>query len=108
MKHEGPHSGSSPYTDPETGEVCFGCKIRTLRFDGSAVSVGRQSRGTRPARVPDPAWERGVAGERRPGGGFMPYLNSNLTEIGVKEYGERRHELDAKRKAQLTNPTSTP
>lgn len=105
MIHDGPHDPDNPHIDPDTGEVCFGCKIRTLNFDGSATTVGRQSRGSRPGRVPDPAWERGVAGEHRPGGGFMPYLDHKLSEIGVKEFGERRHELEDKRARQLASPS---
>lgn len=106
MTHDGPHDPDHPYTDPETGEVCFGCKIKTLRFDGSATTVGRESRGSRARRtMNEPSWEKGVAGEHRPGGGFMPYLNSNLSEVGIKEFGERRHELTEKRRRQLATPS---
>ena len=58
-----------------------------------------------PPRKADPAWERGVAGEHRPGGGFMPYLNDSGTDVmRVKEAGERRREIDERVKRLKGDP----
>lgn len=62
----------------------------------------------RPDQLPtpaDPAWERGRAGEQRDGGGFMPFLDASGDQMGVKEYGERRHEVDEARDRQRNAPT---
>jgi len=108
MTHPGPHDPDDPYIDPDTGEMCFGCKVKSLRFDGSATTVGKQSRATRPPRRPDPAWERGVAGEKRADGSFMPYLDQRtLSPIGIKKFGEKRHHFEAERRAQVAPATST-
>lgn len=53
---------------------------------------------------------RGVAGEHRPGGGFMPYLkpdaNGVLQQVGVKEGRERRHEIRETRRRQREQATT--
>ena len=44
-----------------------------------------------PPRKQDPAWERGVAGEHRPDGSFMPYLRpADQTPMKVKEFADNR------------------
>lgn len=51
----------------------------------------------------EPSWEKGVSGERRADGSFMPYLDKEGQLIRVKAYGEQRHELeDARRKLAQT------
>jgi hypothetical protein len=51
-----------------------------------------------------PSWEAGVAGEHRVDGAFMPYLDSTLEPIGVKEMADDRHRLEAVRHRQLHDP----
>jgi hypothetical protein len=36
------------------------------------------------------SWEAGIAGEHRPGGTFMPYVNETGTPIGVHDWQHRR------------------
>jgi hypothetical protein len=54
----------------------------------------------------------GVAGEHRPGGGFMPYLVPTDTDPGrlrtvhTKEGRERRHEFTAIRDRQRQAPSA--
>ena len=44
-----------------------------------------------PPRKADPSWEKGVAGEHRPDGSFMPYLRpDDQTPMKVKEFAEGR------------------
>jgi hypothetical protein len=52
----------------------------------------------------EPAWEKGRTGEHRPDGSFMPYLDSKLEPIGVKEMAENRRSLTAIRDRQLHDP----
>lgn len=33
-------------------------------------------------------WEKGRAGEHRPGGGFMPYLGNDGTALPIKKFAE--------------------
>lgn len=51
-----------------------------------------------------PSWEKGIPTEARPGGTQMPYLNEKGDRIRVKEYGQRRHEIDAIRDRQRHAP----
>lgn len=80
---------------PEFVEGCTACKLDRIHFGaGTGVTTGNA-----PPSRPDPAWERGVAGEHRADGSFMPYLNPDLSPIGVKQASEQRHEIeDAKRR----------
>lgn len=78
---------------------CFGCRIRAkaLSYSRAASPTARSSKA--PPRTPDPAWERGLAGEQRPGGTFMPYLNAKGDPMHVKEAsGQRRRIADTRRK----------
>lgn len=83
--------GHGPWCDPG----CFGCKVAAVSVKASAATPNRfGSNGIAP-RTSNPAWERGIAGERR-GDSFVPYLDldRNLAPIRVKQAGELRHKLD--------------
>lgn len=74
----------------------YACALRAKGF-----SVSPAATPTRRNRIPtrhkaNPAWERGVAGEHRADGSFMPYLGDGNRKIHVKEAGERRREIDAR------------
>lgn len=59
--------------------------------------------GTKHKASPD--WEKGRAGEERPGGGFMPYISSGAGgSMGVKEHSERRVEVKRVRDRQRKDP----
>lgn len=53
-----------------------------------------------------PSWEAGIVTETRPDGSRMPLLKPSGAPLGVKEYGERRREVDAQVKA-LRTPATT-
>lgn len=85
----------------------YGCRKRREGF-------GYVSRSATPSRTykSDPtrrprfnSWEKGVSGEHRPDGSFMPYLNGKGERIHVKEFGENRRKLQAARARQLQGPT---
>lgn len=62
-----------------------------------------------PPAVPNPAWERGIKGETRPDGSFMPYLAPGTrSPLRVKEYGEKRREIDAAISNLKTRSTPLP
>lgn len=77
-----------PY-DPD----CYGCQMRDKgNFLHASAIPSRQN--SVPPRAADPAWERGVAGEYRVDGSFVPYLRADGEKIGVKEFGEKRHQYE--------------
>ncbi len=104
-RHDGDHDPEHPVV-LDDGSECLGCRIR----GGFVPALGRSVTATRtPSKKLRPmkgsSWEKGIAGETRPGGGFMPYLNpKTFSEIGVKEAGERRTEHTRIRESQLHNP----
>lgn len=85
----------------------FACKLRAKNFAlGPAIQTNRISNQRRTGpRTPDPAWERGVKGEVRPDGSFMPYLSPTTgAKLRVKEYGENRRQIDERVKRLKTDP----
>jgi hypothetical protein len=66
-------------------------KLRSLRFHTS----GSQSR--LPFREkPDGSWEKGIQGERRADGSFMPYVHaSDLTPITAKQMADNRRSYES-------------
>lgn len=84
--------------DGSHGDDCFGCRIQTVGFAPSAMPTRRNMV---PPRAPDPAWERGRAGERRVDGSWMPYLTASGDPIGVKQMQDKRAIYERARKRQL-------
>lgn len=99
--HEGPHDGLDPYYDDD-GEICFGCKIKTVSTEPGAARV-TQGYGGAHREVKEPSWEKGLAGEHRPGGGFMPYLDEHGKRIGLHQWQSERARLLPERKRQLAS-----
>lgn len=99
--HDGtPHSAREPHTPPPGERECFGCKVKAMREDSGltlgAAATPTQTKDRVKPRTPNCSWEAGVAGEHRPGGGFMPYLEPGTTSpMGIKQYSEERHKVDA-------------
>lgn len=93
--------GHGPWCQPD----CFGCKVATVAVDARRATPNRFGTNRVPPRQADPAWERGVAGERRPDGSFMPFVHAEgLQKIHLKEWGEKRHQFES----QLTQLRSAP
>lgn len=95
--HEGRCSGDEPV------DGCYGCELKAKNISLSSRIIPSRQNAV-PPRTPDPAWERGRAGERRPDGSFMPFLSPNRQTMGVKEYGERRREVDEQVKRLKSDP----
>jgi hypothetical protein len=79
-----------------------------MRREGVFAVPGRGQR--RPYR--DPAkhnhnsWERGITGEHRADGSFMPYVNSQGNQIRTKEYAEGRRTFESIRRDQISAPSN--
>lgn len=77
--------------DGRHGPECFGCRIQDkgIQFAPSATPSRMNDR---PPRSADPAWERGIAGEHRRDGSFMPFIHeSTMNPIHLKEWSENGH-----------------
>lgn len=51
-----------------------------------------------------PSWEKGLAGETRVDGSFMPYLNEHREEMGVHEFSNRRRDVESAVKRLKSDP----
>jgi hypothetical protein len=82
----------------------YGCELRRkgVRYSGSATPTARANRPFRPPV--NCSWEAGAAGERRPDGSFMPYLDDRGRKIRVKQWGEERTKLEEIRRRQVVGP----
>lgn len=78
--------------DGSHGEDCFGCRIQSVQFDPRATPSRRNNE---PPSKAAPAWERGIAGEHRRDGSFMPFIDDRtMNPIRVKQFGEHRHRYE--------------
>lgn len=84
----------------------YGCELRRkgIQLSYDASPTARARRPFRPSV--QPSWEKGVAGEHRADGSFMPYLHGDGSKIHVKEMGERRKELTEVRDRQVKAPVT--
>lgn len=82
----------------------YGCRLRAKGVQVSASAMpSRHNRKATPTEAP--SWEKGVAGERRPDGSFMPYVGADRQPIGVYEQAHRRHELTEQVSRLKADPT---
>lgn len=73
---------------PDPVDGCFACKLDTVSVD-ARMHARRTTRYVPPRKADNP-WERGVAGEHRVDGSFMPYIDQDYAPIGVKKFAENR------------------
>lgn len=85
---------------------CYGCVLRRKSVAVSpSATPNRSANRPQPFReMREPSWEKGIAGEHRPGGGFVPYLNPDGSRMGVKELADRRGHVEAGIKRLKTDP----
>lgn len=85
---------------------CYGCQLRakSIAVSDDAMPNRRDSRPFVPPRRANPTWERGVAGERRADGSFMPILDTAGGRMGVKAYSENRHQVEERVRQLKTDP----
>ena len=77
--------------DPDT--VCPDCG-ETVKRILQAPALTAAAAPSRMNKVPppqaNPAWEKGISGEDRRDGSFVPYVHADGTRIGVKEFADNR------------------
>ena len=96
--HDGPHNGHDPYSG------CYGCELKGKNLTLASAATPTRGRHQPMRPMVEPSWEKGKAGEHRPDGSFMPYLDSQLDPIGVKEMADKRPALEAVRHEQVHDP----
>jgi hypothetical protein len=74
------------------GDGCFGCKIQTIQI--SPYATPNRLHPERAPRTPNNSWEKGIPTDSR----GMPFLKADGSAMGVKEYGEKRHQIEEHRK----------
>ena len=78
-------------------KICQDCGEAVKRVH-QAFALTAAAAPSRQNKVPppqaDPAWERGIAGEHRRGGTFVPYLDADGTRIGVKKFADNRTKFE--------------
>lgn len=91
---------SSP---PATEADAYREKLRSLSF--GTVPGGSRTASAGKLRKPDlnNGWERGIKGERRVDGSFMPYIDQNGDPIRMKQWSENQHGYE-EQLAQLRKP----
>lgn len=91
------HEGCNP-------PCSYGCSLRQKGVAVAPSAMPSRMNNTPPPKA-DPAWERGIVTEKRPDGSVVPILDSNLKPIRVKQYAQKRREIDAGLR-RVKNPTT--
>jgi len=80
--------------------VHYGCILKRKGIYLSADAVPNRT-NMRPSVMNEPSWEKGILTEDR-AGYKVPVLNADLSgPVGLKEYSENRHAIDAARQRQI-------
>jgi putative FmdB family regulatory protein len=77
----------------EPDKICQDCGEavkRILQAPALTAAAAPSRQNKVPPPQANPAWERGIAGEHRRGGTFVPYLKNDGSRIGVKEFADNR------------------
>ena len=89
-------------------EICQECGEavnRVLQAPAFTAAATPSRRNKVPPPQADPAWERGIAGEHRRGGTFVPYLDSDGKRIGVKKFADNRTKYERILREKKTQST---
>lgn len=84
----------------------YGCdlKVKGVQVLPSATPTRTSNRPQSVRPMQQPSWEKGIAGETRPDGSFMPYLNEHREEMGVHEFANRRRDVEGAVKRLKSDP----
>ena len=74
--------------------VCLECGEeaikRILQSPSTTAAATPSVKNKVPPSKANPVWEKGIAGEHRPDGSFVPYVHNDGSRIGVKEFADNR------------------
>tara|TARA_B000000460_G_C21386338_1_gene336156 strand:- start:420 stop:734 length:315 start_codon:yes stop_codon:yes gene_type:complete len=74
-------------------QICQDCGEavrRVLQAPALTADAAPSTKNKVPPPQANPAWEKGIAGEHRRGGTFVPYLKNDGSRIGVKDFADNR------------------
>jgi len=78
-------------------KVCQDCgeTVKRVLQSPALTAAAAPSRMNKvPPRQANPTWEKGTAGQHRPGGTFVPYLKPDGSRIGVKDFADNRKKYE--------------
>ena len=77
--------------DPDTVcQDCGGTVKRILQAPALTAAAAPSRMNKVPPPQANPAWEKGIAGQHRRDGSFVPYVHADGSRIGVKEFADNR------------------
>lgn len=77
----------------------YACELRNKGVSiAHAATPNKVRKGKPGSNAEYNGWEKGLAGEKRPGGTFMPHLDGKGNTIGVKQFSEKRHQYETRLK----------
>lgn len=84
----------------------YACELRRKAPQVGVAGMVRHN-GKPPSKPRYNQWEKGKAGEHRPGGAWMPYIDGKGSEIPIKKYSEGtfRKDKEALDRARALNTT---
>lgn len=75
----------------------YGCELRQKGIGVPPSATPTRTPGKGRPQTANPWWEKQIVAETRPDGSKMPVLRpGTLTPLRIKEYGQRRAEIDSK------------
>ena len=69
---------------------CGGTVKRILQAPALTAAAAPSRMNKVPPPQANPAWEKGIAGQHRRDGSFVPYVHADGSRIGVKEFADNR------------------
>jgi len=81
--------------DPDTVcQDCGGTVKRILQAPALTAAAAPSRMNKVPPPKANPAWEKGIAGQHRRDGSFVPYVHADGSRIGVKEFADNRTKFE--------------
>ncbi len=89
--------------------VCVECgedaAKRILQSPATTAAATPSIKNKVPPPEANPVWERGIKGEHRRDGSFVPYLDSEGKRIGVKKWADNRTKYERLLREKKNQPT---
>lgn len=91
---------------PEPCDVHYACRLRQNKSMIMPSSTPSRFKHGKIRKMVEPSWEKGIPTEKRPGGFEMPYLRPDGSKMRIKEFTQRRREIEATRDRQRNAPAN--
>jgi hypothetical protein len=90
--------------------TCQGCGEETAKRILQSPALTADAAPSIKNKVPppqaNPTWEKGISGTHRPDGSFAPYLKSDGSRIGVKDFADNRKKYERILRERRNQPTT--